>query len=44
MAKNNLIQLEQYADLIDTSMPKDFSINKKCLKDTYIYTFGNEMR
>ena len=43
MAKNHLNQLYQYVDQIDTSLYKDFRINKNIFKDTYIYKFGCEM-
>ena len=31
-------------DQIDTSLYKDFTINKKYFKDSFIYTLGNEIR
>ena len=43
MVKNNLIELEQYVDQIDTRLYKDFAINVKYFKYPLIYTLGNEM-
>ena len=44
MERKNLIGLEQYMYQIDTSVYKNFKINKKYLKDSFIYILGNEMR
>ena len=38
--KNKLSRLEQYVDQIYISLYKYLHINKKLLKDTYIYTLG----
>ena len=42
--ENNLSQLEHYVYRIDTSLYKDFKINKNCFKDPHIYKLGCEMR
>ena len=42
--KNDMSELGQYVYQIDTSMYKDFTINKKYFKDPFIYTLGIEMR
>ena len=44
MVENNLSQSEHHVDRIDTSLYKDFTINRNLFKGPYIYTLGNEIR
>ena len=40
---NDISELEQYVDQIDTSLYKDFTVNKK-IKYSFIYTLGDDIR
>ena len=44
ISKKHLNQLYQYVDQIDTSLYKDFSINRNSFNDPNIYKLGCEMR